>query len=450
RSLANRLHWMQAEYGLAATDTVLHKTPFSFDVSVWEFFWPLMVGARLAIASPGDHRDPARLVELIQQHGVTTVHFVPSMLQAFLAYPQIEACESLRRVVCSGEVLAVDTQRQVFQRLPGVALHNLYGPTEAAIDVTHWTCREEQRSQVAIGQPISDTKTYVLDADLNLAPLGVAGELYLGGVGLARGYVGRAALSAERFVADPLAADGGRLYRTGDWARFRDDGQLEYLGRVDQQLKIRGFRVELGEIEAQLLAQPGLKEAALLAKDGPRGPELVAYVALLPGAALDAATLRERLARALPDYMVPGSVVFLDQLPLGPNGKLDRSALPEPSRLAPAVQEAPQGDTEQALSRIWAAVLGLESVGRSENFFDLGGHSLLLTRIHAKVRDQFKRQISIVDLFRYPTVAGLASFLSQPPTTVQDSQGALDVQRRAEQQRGAFSRRKAATGRTPR
>ncbi|WP_460427463.1 AMP-binding protein, partial [Azotobacter armeniacus] len=260
RSLHNRLVWMQEAYRLGDADTVLQKTPFGFDVSVWEFFWPLMVGARLVVANPGDHRDPARLVELIRRHRVTTLHFVPSMLQAFLAHAGIEACTSLARIVCSGEALPAEAQNAVFERLPQAALHNLYGPTEAAIDVTHWSCRNDGQSQVPIGRPLAGIRTQVLDAALNAVPPGVAGELYLGGVGLARGYLGRAGLTAERFVADPFDPEGGRLYRTGDLVRWNAEGQLEYLGRLDHQVKVRGFRIELGEIEAQLLAQPEVRE----------------------------------------------------------------------------------------------------------------------------------------------------------------------------------------------
>ncbi|MDP9607715.1 UNVERIFIED_ORG: amino acid adenylation domain-containing protein, partial [Variovorax paradoxus] len=253
RSLHNRLAWMQQAYELGATDTVLQKTPFSFDVSVWEFFWPLMYGAKLVVANPGDHRDPQRLVELIGEHQVNTLHFVPSMLQAFLAYEGAKTCTSLRRIVCSGEALPAEARDKVFARLPQAKLYNLYGPTEAAIDVTHWTCRDDGSSQVPIGRPISQTQAYVLDGSLNEVPAGVAGELYLGGVNLARGYLKRAALTAERFIA---AANGSRLYRTGDLVRWNNEGQLEYLGRIDHQVKVRGFRIELGEIEAGLQGQP--------------------------------------------------------------------------------------------------------------------------------------------------------------------------------------------------
>ncbi|MDC8759688.1 amino acid adenylation domain-containing protein [Janthinobacterium fluminis] len=408
RSLHNRLAWMQEAYQLDAGDTVLQKTPFSFDVSVWEFFWPLMQGARLLVAKPGEHREPARLLELICRHGVSTLHFVPSMLQAFLAHEGVEACTSLRRIVCSGEALPADAQKAVFERLPQANLYNLYGPTEAAIDVTHWHCRDDGLSQVAIGRPIADTATHVLDAGLNPVPQGVAGELYLGGIGLARGYLNRAGLTAERFVADPFDPHGGRLYRTGDLVRWRSDGQLDYLGRIDHQVKIRGFRIELGEIEAQLLAQAAVREAVVVASDGPGGTRLVAYVAAQAGQPLEAANLRERLRAALPDYMVPGAIVLLACLPLNANGKIDRKALPQPEAGEGASYAAPEGEAEVALAALWTQVLGVERVGRHDNFFELGGHSLLAVQMVARVQRAMQFDLTVQDVFQHPTLAGMA------------------------------------------
>jgi amino acid adenylation domain-containing protein len=412
-ALYNRLVWMQQAYQLGESDTVLQKTPFSFDVSVWEFFWPLMFGARLAVANPGDHREPARLAQLIRTHEVSTLHFVPSMLQAFLAHPGVEACTSLRRIVCSGEALPAEAQNEVFRRLPQAALCNLYGPTEAAIDVTHWTCRDDGRSQVAIGQPIDDTQTYVLDAELNLMPPGAAGELYLGGAGLARGYVQRAALTAERFVADPFDSEGGgRLYRTGDLVRWNSEGQLDYLGRIDHQVKIRGFRIELGEIEAQLLAQPEVREAVVVASQGAGGARLMAYVSAQAGQAIDTARLREHLGRALPDYMVPGLVMVLETLPLNPNGKVDRKALPEPERASAQAYEAPQGGTEEALAAVWAEVLGVPRVGRYDNFFELGGHSLMSVQVVARVQGAMHADLTVADIFRQPVLMDMAGLIA--------------------------------------
>ncbi|CAG9164009.1 non-ribosomal peptide synthetase [Cupriavidus pampae] len=420
-ALSNRIAWMQQAYALTAHDTVLQKTPFSFDVSVWEFFWPLMIGARLVVANPGDHRDPARLVALIRAHNVSTLHFVPSMLGAFMAHDGVDACTSLRRIVCSGEALPAEVQGQVLARLPRAALYNLYGPTEAAIDVTHWTCRDDGQSQVAIGQPISGIRTYVLDGSLNLTPRGVAGELYLGGIGLARGYLGRPGLSAERFVADPFQT-GERLYRTGDLVKWRADGQIEYLGRIDHQVKIRGLRIELGEIEAQLLAQPEVTEAVVVARDGTR---LIAYVACC--APFDAETMRARLGGVLPDYMVPGALVVLERLPLNANGKIDRKALPEPQAQA-RTYEAPQGEVEQALAAVWAEVLGVErtgQIGRHDNFFELGGHSLALVRVNALLTSRHGWDVPMRQLFDHPTIAALA-----PHVTAEQGAGQGDRQQR--------------------
>ncbi|MBT2774460.1 amino acid adenylation domain-containing protein, partial [Halomonas sp. ISL-60] len=413
KALINRLQWMQQVYGLTSDDAVLQKTPFSFDVSVWEFFWPLMQGARLVMAPPGAHREPAQLVELIRTHKITTLHFVPSMMQAFLAHGEVEACTSLTRLVCSGEALPAELQNQIFARLPHTALYNLYGPTEAAIDVTHWTCQADGRNQVAIGQPISGIRTYVLDGDLNLAPPGVAGELYLGGVGLARGYLHRPDLTAERFSADPFVP-GERLYRTGDLVRWRDDGQLEYLGRLDHQVKIRGLRIELGEIESELLSQPEIREAVVVAQEGPMGARLLAYVVSHADVELDTSALREQLGQQLPDYMVPGVVVELDALPLNANGKVDRKALPVPDLTGSSQYDPPQGEVEEALAEIWSEMLGVERVGRLDNFFELGGHSLLALKVLEQMRHR-GLTAQVRTLFQHPELTAFAQALMQAP-----------------------------------
>ncbi|WP_431768107.1 amino acid adenylation domain-containing protein [Pseudomonas fluorescens] len=383
RALSSCMTWMQETYGLTQVDAVLHKTAFSFDVSAWEIFLPLTAGARLVMANPGDQRDPERIAQLIRQHQVTIVSFVPSMLQAFLAHIGNNAHLPLRYVMWGGEAVSASMQGEALRQLTGVSLQNMYGPTETTIHVTRWTCSDDGRSPVPIGHPISETQAYVLDASLGTVPQGVAGELYIGGELLARGYLGRAGLSAERFVASPFAKAGERLYRTGDLVRWNHEGQLEYLGRIDHQVKIRGFRIELGEVEAQLLAQPEVTAAVVVAKEGPSGARLVGYVV---AQAIDSPTLRERLSQTLPDYMVPGVVVILESLPLNANGKVDRKALPEPEFESERVYEAPRGADEETLAAIWAAVLEVERVGRHDNFFELGGDSILSLKVVARAR----------------------------------------------------------------
>ncbi|PLW73349.1 non-ribosomal peptide synthetase, partial [Streptomyces sp. DJ] len=271
-AIDNRLRWMQAEYGLAGDDRVLQKTPSGFDVSVWEFFWPLREGATLVLARPDGHRDPAHLARTVREQAVTTVHFVPSMLQLFLAEPAAAGCTGLRRVFCSGEALPPETVGRFHEVLGGkVPLHNLYGPTEAAVDVTHQPCPPDgphrDGGPVPIGRPVWNTRLYVLDAALQPVPEGVTGELYLAGHQLATGYLGRPALTASRFVADPFGPPGSRMYRTGDLARWRPDGAVEYLGRTDHQVKLRGLRIELGEIEAALARDPAVAAAAVLVRE---------------------------------------------------------------------------------------------------------------------------------------------------------------------------------------
>jgi amino acid adenylation domain-containing protein len=438
RSLCNRLAWGQQHQPLDSSDTVLQKTPFGFDISFWEFFWPLAQGARLALAGPGDHRDPERLVALIQAHQVTTIHFVPSMLQAFMAYPGIDACAGLKRMVCSGEALPAELQAKVLERFPRMELLNLYGPTEAAIEATWWDCRDEGSSTVPIGRPVTNLGAYVLDAELRLAPRGVAGELYLGGIGLARGYWARPGLSADRFVADPHSENGQRLYRTGDLARWRVDGQIEYLGRVDHQVKVRGFRIELGEIEAQLLREPDVAEAVVVANDGPGGARLVAYVAGTSQCVVDTAQLTQRLAESLPDYMLPSAIIVLDRLPLNANGKVDRKALPPPSSARQQSYTAPEGLIAQTVAAVWSEVLGIEKVGEQDNFFDLGGHSLLLIRVHRILEDRLSPGLSVVELFKHPTVGALAQRIAQGHAAPPAPTPQCDELDRAQRQRAAL------------
>ncbi|WP_152360000.1 non-ribosomal peptide synthase/polyketide synthase [Pseudomonas aeruginosa] len=403
-ALSNRLCWMQQAYGLGVGDTVLQKTPFSFDVSVWEFFWPLMSGARLVVAAPGDHRDPAKLVALINREGVDTLHFVPSMLQAFLQDEDVVSCTSLKRIVCSGEALPADAQQQVFAKLPQAGLYNLYGPNEAAIDVTHWTCVEEGKDAVPIGRPIANLACYILDGNLEPVPVGVLGELYLAGRGLARGYHQRPGLTAERFVASPFVA-GERMYRTGDLARYRADGVIEYAGRIDHQVKLRGLRIELGEYEARLLEHPWVREAAVLAVDG---RQLVGYVVLESESGDWREALAAHLAASLPEYMVPAQWLALERMPLSPNGKLDRKALPAPEvSVAQAGYSAPRNAVERTLAEIWQDLLGVERVGLDDNFFSLGGDSIVSIQVVSRAR-QAGLQLSPRDLFQHQNIRSLA------------------------------------------
>ncbi|MES2818300.1 MAG: amino acid adenylation domain-containing protein, partial [Pseudomonadota bacterium] len=381
RGVVNRLLWARDEYAVEASDCVLQKTPFGFDVSVWEFFLPLLAGARLVLARPGGHQEPGYLAGLMRDAGVTLLHFVPSMLERFLEHPALGELPHLRRVLCSGEALPRSLQRRFEERFAAIELHNLYGPTEAAIDVTAWQCRPtDPGDNVPIGRPIANTQIHVLDAQNQPTPLGVPGEIHIGGVGVARGYLNRPELSAERFIADPFSdAPQARLYKTGDLGRWLPNGALEYLGRNDFQVKIRGFRIELGDIESALSACAGVREAVVIARaDNPDAADM-RLVAYFCGEPLAAEGLRATLLERLPEYMVPSAYVHLDTLPLNANGKLDRNALPAPGleALVSRVYEAPQGELETQLAAIWHALLGLERVGRQDGFLELGGHSLL-------------------------------------------------------------------------
>ncbi|MFJ6664809.1 amino acid adenylation domain-containing protein [Streptomyces sp. NPDC091383] len=413
RAIANRLLWMQDAYGLTDGERVLQKTPYTFDVSVWELFWPLLTGATLVLARPGGQRDPGYLAALVRDERISTVHFVPSMLAVFLDDTEaVASAAGLTRVVCSGEALPADVRNRFFELLPGVELHNLYGPTEAAVDVTAWRCAPGDGESVPIGRPIANMRTHVLDARLREVPLGVTGELYLEGVGLALGYHGRPDLTAERFVRH-TGADGvaRRLYRTGDLARHRADGALEYAGRTDHQMKIRGFRVEPGEIEAVLGEHPAVRGCAVLL----RGERLVAYV-VTGGDGADAGTEElVRHARALlPEHMVPSAWVTLDALPLTANGKLDRAALPAPDPAAALRQsppEPPRDATEARIAGIWEQLLGAGPVGVHDDFFASGGHSIDALRLIGRLNDAFGERLSVATVLEHPTVAGQAEVL---------------------------------------
>nr|WP_322617590.1 non-ribosomal peptide synthetase [Pseudomonas sp. BIC9C] len=408
-ALMNRLYWMQDAFPIGPNDRVLQKTPYSFDVSVWEFFWPLITGATLVIARPDGHRDPAYLSQLIRQEQVTTLHFVPSMLRAFVEEPTLADCVSLRQVFASGEALPADLVRRFMGQHPAV-LVNLYGPTEAAIDVSVWRCSVDNVI-VPIGKPIANLRLYILDEAMQPLPIGSIGELYIGGVGVARGYLKRADLTEERFLVSPFI-DGDRLYRTGDRCRFLADGNIEYLGRLDHQVKLRGQRIELGEIDAELLSQPGVRDAATLLLD----QRLVSFWC---GDAEEAA-LRAALVDSLPSHMVPGLLVQIDSLPLNSNGKLDRKALAAtalPQTASDQPRTAPRNATETVLCELFSELLECSSVGIEDHFFQLGGHSLLATRLVARVRERLGATLPLALVFAQPTVAALADHLRAAANT---------------------------------
>jgi amino acid adenylation domain-containing protein len=412
RGLVNRIWWMQRAYDIGAADGVAHKTPLGFDVSVWELFWPLAVGSRLTVMAPGAHRDPRQLAESVEREGVTVMHFVPSMLEGFVRAGELSRARTLKTLICSGEALGYGLAKEASEE--GTArVHNLYGPTESSIDVTSWCFEEEGNRSVPIGHAISNVQLHVLDGELGPVPLGVVGELYIGGEGLARGYINREDLTSERFVPNPCGGWGERLYRTGDLGRRRADGALEYVGRADQQVKIRGYRIELGEIEARLLEHGGVSEAVVQVR-GAAAEErrLVAYVVAKERGSEEqslVASVREHAAATLPGYMVPAQWLVLDELPLTSNGKVDRNALPElDGAVLQRQYEAPQTAFERRLAEIWQEVLRVERVGRRDNFFELGGDSILALQVASRARETGVR-IGPQDIFRTPSLAGLAT-----------------------------------------
>ncbi|WP_301126983.1 non-ribosomal peptide synthetase [Streptomyces cacaoi] len=411
-AISNRLLWMQSAYPLTTGDRVLQKTSSSFDVAVWEFFGPLIAGAGLVLARPDGHRDPRYLAETIQEHGVTTVHFVPSMLRALVAEPAIRGCTTLRTVFSGGEMLQGALRDQIAEALPRATLYNLYGPAEAAVDITSHPARPDGAT-VPIGRPVWNTRLYVLDTWLRPVPPGVAGELYVTGVQLARGYAGRAGQTAGRFVASPFGGPGERMYRTGDVVRQLPDGALEFAGRADHQVKVRGFRIEPGEIEAALSRHSAVDQAVVVVReDQPGVKRLVGYV-VAPQTSVTSAELRDFVAGSLPEYMVPAACVVLDGLPVTANGKVDRRALPEPDLGTLQTDHvAPRNATEEAVARVWAEVLGLERVGVEDNFFELGGDSILSIQVVSRLR-RAGFVVSPQDVLVRQTVAGVAGVVSR-------------------------------------
>ncbi|HGV4074312.1 TPA: enterobactin non-ribosomal peptide synthetase EntF [Enterobacter kobei] len=423
-AIVNRLKWMQNHYPLTANDVVAQKTPCSFDVSVWEFWWPFIAGAKLVMAEPDAHRDPQAMQSFFARYGVTTTHFVPSMLAAFVASltpENVDCCRTLKQVFCSGEALPTGLCRE-WEQLTRAPLHNLYGPTEAAVDVSWYPAfgpelAAVEGNSVPIGFPVWNTGLRILDAMMRPVPFGVAGDLYLTGIQLAQGYLGRPDLTASRFIADPFAP-GERMYRTGDVARWLDNGAVEYLGRSDDQLKIRGQRIELGEIDRAMLSLQDVAQAVAhacvfnqAAATGGDARQLVGYVVSESGLPLDRDALLESLKAQLPPHMVPVVLLQLSALPLSANGKLDRKALPLPELTSKTTGRAPKTDTEIAVAQAFAALLGCEVNDIEADFFALGGHSLLAMRLAAQLSRTFARKVTPGQIMVASTVSKLSALL---------------------------------------
>jgi amino acid adenylation domain-containing protein len=418
RTLCNNIFWAQRAYGITDADAFLQLSSFCFDASVSEIFLPLLSGGSLVMAPPKIQHDPEGLIKLVAERRITTIQLVPSFLKVLLEEQAIGYCGCLKRIICGGEVLPADLRDRCLEMVPA-QLFNSYGPTETTIDATCWACRPgEALRNVPIGRPIANFQTYILDRNLQPVPVGVPGELYIGGAGLARGYLNRPELTAEKFIPDPFRGEPGeRVYRTGDLVRYLPDGNIEFLDRVDQQVKVRGYRIELGEIEAALRRHPAVADAVVLAKGGEADRRLVAYLVLNKhSAAPSDGELRDRLKIQLPDYMVPASLVTLKEFPLTPSGKVDRRALPDPGmdRSGPGTGfVAPRDALENHLKEIWQWVLGVKPIGIRENFFDLGGHSLLAVQLFAYIGKFFGKSLPLSTLFHAPTIEGLAKAIRE-------------------------------------
>jgi amino acid adenylation domain-containing protein len=438
-ALRNTLLWRRAKFSLSPSERILQNIPFTFDPSLWQILGTLISGAGLVLVRPEGHRDFPHLFEQIAAHEITITDFPPSLLQELLEGEEIKGCHTLRHIFVGGEVLSAELQQKFFSR-SGAELHNVYGPTETAIDATCWTCRKNvATASVPIGRPIFNKEIYLLDNDLRPVPIGVSGELCIGGAGLARGYIGQPGLTAEKFIPHPFSSSGVRLYRTGDLARYRADGNIEFIGREDSQVKIRGLRIELEEIEQLLKRHPAVQEAVAVTSAWGKETRLVAYVtAAREGAGLASGELRSFLKDTLPESMLPVAYIVLEKLPRTIGGKVDRKALPAPEAQATVRNEAlaPRNALERTIAEIWQEVLALPKVGVDDNFFDLGGHSLLLVRVHRRLVRELQLNLPVVDLFQYPTIGALAQHLTHgEPENI----SAERLQAKARQQRVAIA-----------
>lgn len=425
--IINRLLWMQDQYQLSDKDIVLQKTPYSFDVSVWEFFWPLIVGAKLVVAKPGGHQDVEYLQGLIHQKSITTLHFVPSMLQLFVDHAEPKECLSIRQVFSSGEALPFNLQQQFF-KFSRAKLHNLYGPTEAAVDVTYWQCDPNyNKPLVPIGRPVTNTKIHVLDEQLRPVPIGSPGELHIAGIQVARGYLNRAELTQEKFIKNPFTDEpDSRLYKTGDLVRYLNDGQIEYIGRIDFQVKIRGLRIELGEIESKIAETASVKQCVVIVReDQPGDQKIVAYYQANNGDLVNKQTLRKVLTECLPNYMVPHVFVEIVEFPLSPNGKIARKLLPPPEITDLDLNDdfvAPESKVEILLAEIWRDLLGVEKISVYDKFIELGGHSLLALEAAFKAKELHQLDIDPASLIR-DTLEQVAANIEGDSAIIRDNQG---------------------------
>ncbi|MEN6308023.1 MAG: amino acid adenylation domain-containing protein, partial [Anaerohalosphaeraceae bacterium] len=414
-AILNSFLWLQETFSLGPQDRILQKTTFTFDVSLWDLLWPLTAGAQVILASPGKHIDMDYLVEAIRSHQITVINFVPSVLELFLSHPEVSQCTSLRLVLAAGEALSYPLLARFFELL-NAELHNLYGPTEAAIQVTWWPCCKDNPHQIVpIGKPIANTQAYILDNSLQPVPIGMPGDLYIGGVQLARGYLARPELTAERFMPDPFSSQpGARIYKTGDVCRWMEDGNIDYLGRADDQVKIRGFRIELGEIENALRTHPAVAQAAVKVHENQPGLKMLAgYYVCKQRHVVSTDEIMAYLRQRLPDYMVPAGIMELDQIPLTASGKTNRKALPALEAIHANSSSQPQTPTEQALARIWIELLGVKDIYREDNFFHLGGHSLKAIQTVYHIQNKFKINLPVSTLFENPTLEQFAQIIDQ-------------------------------------
>lgn len=433
QSICNHMLWMQDTFALGESDAVMLKTPYTFDVSLCELFLPLMTGTPLVIAKPGGHKDPEYLVDLVNRHAITHIHFVPSLAYLFLDVCDQARCPTLRRFLLTGEAVSAELESRFASNFPGAECWNLYGPTEAAVHASSWLCGQETSNHsVSIGKALPNTRLYVVDSQMNLLGPGLVGELLIGGVQVARGYINRPELTAERFIDDPFSNEPFQAYRTGDLVKLRDDGALEYIGRNDFQVKLRGLRIELGEIESVILRYPGITQCAVLAREDRKNDQrLVAYIVAKPQLANWLSDLKAHIAQSLPDYMMPQHFIQLPALPLTSSGKVDRKSLPAPDLTISenSRYEAPQSRLEASLSELWAGILGVQSVGVTANFFDLGGHSLLGTQMLAQVKTQHGVSLGLGKLFEAPTVRTMARLIEQNQASGQQASAVQPVER---------------------